>query len=90
VEVMGFEPTASTLRTSMSQPFDHGLHAGFPGRGLSIPSRSLKTPPPSLSIGSRKITLFTPSPYGSDVGPFDELVEWTRSRERWLRNTFDG
>jgi hypothetical protein len=24
------------------------------------------------------------------VGSFDELVEWTRSRERWLRNTFDG
>ena len=44
VEVMGFEPTASTLRMSTSRPFDQGLSYDLPGSGVSIPSGSLTIP----------------------------------------------
>ena len=51
MEVMGFEPTASTLRMSMSRPFNQGIFQDLPGRGLSIPSGSLMIPPLSSRLG---------------------------------------
>ena len=57
VEVMGFEPMASTLRTSGSRPFDHVLYRKIPGSNLSLPSALLRsTPLPSRSghVGSRR------------------------------------
>ena len=45
VEVMGFEPTASTLRKYGSQRFDQALSEEFPGSGVSIPSGHLTIPP---------------------------------------------
>jgi site-specific DNA recombinase len=45
VEVMGFEPTASTLRKYGSQRFDQVLSEDLPGGGVAIPSGSLMIPP---------------------------------------------
>jgi len=44
VEVMGFEPTASTLRKCGSQRFDQALSEDFPGSSVAIPSGSLTIP----------------------------------------------
>jgi len=44
-EVMGFEPTASTLRTYGSQRFNQALSEDLPGSGVSIPSGPLTSPP---------------------------------------------
>ena len=45
MEVVGFEPTASTLRKYGYQRFDQGLSEDFPGSGVAIPSGSLMIPP---------------------------------------------
>jgi hypothetical protein len=50
VEAMGFEPRASTLRTSCSRRYDQVLSEDFPGSGVSIPSGSLTI----LPLPSRK------------------------------------
>jgi hypothetical protein len=42
--VMGFEPTASTLRTCGSQCFDQALSEEIAGSGVAIPSDSLTIP----------------------------------------------
>jgi hypothetical protein len=44
-EVMGFEPTASTLRTCCSQCFDQVLSEHLPGSAVGIPSDPLTDPP---------------------------------------------
>jgi hypothetical protein len=53
VEVMGFEPTASTLRTWSSGPFDQGLYTDCPGGEPSsqVPSRSLSFPLDKVTQG---------------------------------------
>ena len=71
VEVMGFEPTASTLRTCGSRRFEQVLCEDFPGSGVSIPSGSLTIP-----LG--KVTQGHAAPSGSHrlmttITCFDEL-----------------
>ena len=59
MEVMGFEPTASTLRMYGPQRFDEVFSDGLPGSNVAIPSgplRSPQDPSRSLSIRSRKVT----------------------------------
>jgi hypothetical protein len=45
VEVSGFEPPTSTLRTCGSQCFDQALSKDSPCRGVAIPSGPLTIPP---------------------------------------------
>ena len=80
MDVMGFEPTASTLRMWSSGPFDRVFTPIVQVENLRF-LRSPHDPSPSLSIRSRKVTPPTPTACQVDfhVAPSD-LVANSQSR----------